>query len=176
MRDCIKAMLYAYPLLDTVSEDYRQHIQNKAILSYLRVEPAGNIAERIAFEILEKRVLERFKTQVETILGGLTDAERALVDIRYFKRGEKAKQALLRVLGEDTLGERRYFRMQSRLLDKLTRCFERIGLTKEYFEEELADIDVFKKTLRYTKNGKAERATESERKWLGHESIGYAVK
>ena len=148
MKECVKAMLYAYALLDTVSEDYEEHIRNKAILSCLRTEPARVLAEKIALEILEKRVLETFKGRVESILSSLTETERSLVAIRYFGKERKTKERLVAPQKDGGWGERKYFREQAKLLAKLCERFYSAGLTKEYFETELMQIDIFEKVFR----------------------------
>lgn len=153
-------MLYAYALLDTVSEDYEEHIRNKAVLSCLRTEPAGRIAEKIAWEILEKRVLETFKAKAEGILSMLTDTERTLVAIRYLGKGRSVKESLLNG-ASGGWSERKYFRAQARLLDKLCILFERAGLTKGYFEEELIHIDIFAKVRSALQKKRARRGQSS---------------
>ena len=149
-------MLYAYALLDTVSEDYEEHIKNKAILSCLKTEPAGQIAEKIAWEILEKRVLETFKGKVEAILSTLTEVERTLICIRFLGKERDRKAQFLA-----EWGERKYFRAQARLLNCLSARFERAGLTGEYFDEELAGIDIFAKVIATLRRKKARRGQSS---------------
>jgi hypothetical protein len=51
-------VLYAYPLLEIMEEDYRIHIRNRALLSCLSTAPAEKTAEYIAGEILEKRKID----------------------------------------------------------------------------------------------------------------------
>ncbi|MBP3422500.1 MAG: hypothetical protein J6K86_01910, partial [Clostridia bacterium] len=53
LKNYVKIILYAYPLLKTVEKDYEEHIGNKALLSYDGRWTAEQTAEYIAGEILE---------------------------------------------------------------------------------------------------------------------------
>ena len=57
MENYLKTVLYAYPLLATVGEDYAEHIRNKAVLSYHSSRSTENLAEYLAQEILRKNDL-----------------------------------------------------------------------------------------------------------------------
>ena len=54
MENYTKVVLYAYPLLRTVGEDYAEHIRNKALLSYDSAMTTERLAEYLAEEILCK--------------------------------------------------------------------------------------------------------------------------
>jgi hypothetical protein len=161
LKERVKAMLYAYALLGSVSEDYEEHIRNKAILSCLKSEPADRLAEKIAWEILEKRVLETFKGKIEDVLAGLTPTERTLVAIRFFGKEKDVKARLLSPREAGGWGERKYFRSQRKLLETLCAKFERIGLTAKYFDEELVGIDVFAKVVAIMERRKQRKAQSS---------------
>ena len=150
----MKAVLYAYPFLDTVREDYGIHIKNKAILSYRRNEPAEVVAEKIVEEIFEKRHLEWLKGKVEEALDKLSQTERLLVKIRYFRKNKK-EQRTDEVL--EKWSERTYFRMQEKLYEKLKRIFERMGFTMEVFKRNFENMEIFQKIdkfLQKEENGK----------------------
>lgn len=85
-----KVVLYAYPLLRTVGEDYAEHIRNKALLSYDSAMTTERLAEYLAEEILCKERLEWLKRTVEDVLSRLSDVERTLVAIRYFGKTKKS--------------------------------------------------------------------------------------
>ena len=57
METYLKAVLYAYPLLQTVEKDYADHITNKALLSYESKKSTEELAEYLAEEILRKERL-----------------------------------------------------------------------------------------------------------------------
>jgi hypothetical protein len=77
----VQAILYAYPCLQTVEEDYGVSVKNKAMLSYRSQKSAEEVAISIAQDILEKRKLLWLKEKVESALQTLSDAERMLVEI-----------------------------------------------------------------------------------------------
>ena len=89
MENYTKVVLYAYPLLRTVGEDYAEHIRNKALLSYDSAMTTERLAEYLAEEILCKERLEWLKRTVEDVLSRLSDVERTLVAIRYFGKTKK---------------------------------------------------------------------------------------
>ena len=80
----MKAVLYAYPLLKTVEEDYAQHIKNKALLSYNSRLTTEALAEYLAEEILHKNRLVWLKEIIEKTVARLPEHERVLLGIRYF--------------------------------------------------------------------------------------------
>ena len=55
LENYVKVVLYAYPILKNVGQDYQQHIQNKALLSYKSEALAERLVEYIAEEIINKR-------------------------------------------------------------------------------------------------------------------------
>ncbi|MBQ8308379.1 MAG: hypothetical protein IJX96_00945 [Clostridia bacterium] len=167
MKNYIKAVLYAYPLLKNVSEDYREHIRNKALLSYRSDKPTIEIAEYIAEEIVEKERLEWLKGRVEEVLAKLDDVERTLLAIRYFGKEKRIKKA---VRGGSSFGawsERKYFRRQKRLGDKVGGMFVACGVSESVFEREFATMGIFKKIYAFVCEGKDQRITQSERRWIG---------
>ena len=84
MENYAKVILYAYPLLKTVGDDYAEHIRNKAVLSYNSPLTTERLAEYLTQEIVCKNALEWLKTTVESLMDRLTEEERTLLDIRYF--------------------------------------------------------------------------------------------
>lgn len=140
-----KIVLYTYPLLATVEEDYIEHIKNRAILSYRDRNSALQLAEYLAREIVEKRNLEWLKSTIKKVVGQLSDVERALTEARYFKRKSIQQKAVLLEKAQGRLGSRsQYFRLQSRLGDKLGAMLQSAGLTKEVYESTFAGMEIFR--------------------------------
>ena len=140
LENYLKTVLYAYPLLKTVGEDYEQHIRNKAVLSYDGKWDTLRLAEYLAEEILQKNRLEWLKGAVERVLDKLSALERELVALRYF--GKKRKK------GEDGFSawsDRKYFRMQQRTGEKVGAMLKAYGVTKSKFFDEFAPIGMIKK-------------------------------
>ncbi len=171
MKNYVKTVLYAYPLLATVEEDYETHIRNKALLSYHNGKSAEELATYLAGEILEMRLLEWLKGRIAAALGMLTEVERTLVAIRYFGKTKRLKSLLRRPKGEGlrkpVWTERTYFRRQQRLGDKLGGLFVLCGITEEKFLKELVKVECIRKIHRGVEAGKDGKISGGERRWLG---------
>lgn len=163
MENYAKVILYAYPLLKTVGQDYEEHIRNKAALSYLNSTTAERLAEYIAGEILEMRRLEWLKAKVEQVLEKLDETERTLLSIRYFGKRKKIK-ALVNANGK--WSERNYFRRQKRLSEKVGEMLRVYGVTEELFLSDYAALDLFKKIYRFVQEGKDRKVSADERRAL----------
>lgn len=166
LENYVKAVLYAYPLLKTVEEDYAQHIENKAVLSYRNSKTAEEVAYTIVSVIMEKRNLLWLKSLIEQTMQQLTEAERLLIAIRYFGKEKRIKRPLLR----ETYGnwsERKYFRDQARIGCRVERLLRAAGLTKEVFEQDFAQLSFFEKIYPFVCAGKDRAITQSERRWFG---------
>ena len=163
-----KAVLYAYPLLQTVGQDYQIHIRNKAVLSYRNSTDAESLAEYLAGEILNMRRLEWLKGRVELILDKLNEEERTLLSIRYFGKGKKMKGLL-----EDgkRWSERNYFRRQNRLSEKVGAMLCVFGVTKELFVNEFAGLELFKKIYKFVEEGKDKKISDCERRKIRNGSV-----
>ena len=169
MKNYAKAVLYAYPLLETVEKDYEEHIRNKAILSYKSEAPAETIAQYIIGEIAEKQKLVWLKSLTERVLNTLSDVERTWIAVRYFKKTKKFKNPLPTLREEqnkESISERTYFRMQSRLGNKVGEKIAAAGLTGEVFEKEFSKMKFFEGILRFLAAKKDRGISENEKRWL----------
>lgn len=110
--DYVKAVLYIYPKLAAIAEDYGEHIRNRALGSYRRT--AEREAEYLAEEILRKGAIENLKEKVDGILKKLSGEERFLLEMRYFGRRKQVSAVGLR-----PRSERSYYRRQEKLLGKM---------------------------------------------------------
>ena len=143
MENYVKTVLYAYPYLDTVGEDYAQHIKNKALLSYDSRMNAERLAEYLAEEILHKERLEWLKTVVEEILGRLDRLERRLIGVYFF--GENYDGVLQEEETLKTWSVRKQQRYRKKLGEKVAEMLRMAGLTKYTFDEELVSIEIIGK-------------------------------
>ncbi|MBR2622998.1 MAG: hypothetical protein IKD15_02100 [Clostridia bacterium] len=161
MENYIKAVLYAYPLLKTVGEDYAEHIRNKALLSYDSPRGTERLAEYLAEEILRKNSLLWVRDVIDKVLKKLNEEERTLLGMRYF--GKRRKIPLTHK-GKDGVdkpwSERKYFRCQQKLGDKISAMLSREGLSFEWFENHLLGVELIDKIYRYVQSGKAVCAKE----------------
>lgn len=171
LKNYVKAVLYGYPLLENVSEDYEVHIQNKAVLSYRSDKSAWELAESLAGEICEKRDLEWLKGCVETALSALSDVEKTLIEARYFGKGrKKIKEAFCgngqAKTGVAAWGERKYFRFQKRVSEKMSAILHRLGLTEELFQKKYAKTDIFNKIYRFVCEGRDRKIAQRAQRWI----------
>ncbi len=172
LKNYVKAVLYAYPLLSTVEEDYETHIRNKALLSFDDRRSAEETATYLAGEILEMRRLEWLKKKVGEAMQALSDVERTLVAIRYFGKRKRLKSLLRPNIKEGlrkapVWTERTYFRKQQRLGEKLCGLFVVCGITEEIFVRDFLPTALFKKIYQGVEAGKDRKISSNERRWLG---------
>ena len=166
MENYVKVVLYAYPILKNVGQDYQAHIQNKAILSYRSDALAEKLVEYIAEEIINKRKLEWLKDAVEAVLERLDTMEKTLVAIRYFQKERAIKRKPLSVENAPSWSASTYFRKQNRLGEKVGAMLREYGVSKEVFEADFASMDIFRKIYRFVEEGKDRKITDNERKWV----------
>ena len=145
MEKYLKAVLYAYPLLETVEQDYDIHIKNKAVLSYRNDKSAEELAVYIAEEIIRRERFAWLKKTVAKILDTLSEKERSLLELRYFGKRRKRTSNTLQGQSECVLSESSYFRAQNRLAEKVGAMLVRAGFTKEVYENDFADTEIFQR-------------------------------
>ena len=165
MENYAKVILYAYPLLQTVGEDYEEHIRNKAVLSYDSPLSAEKLTEYLAREILAKENLEWLKSRVEGIINRLSEEEKTLVAIRFFGQTKRLRKFLKSGEGAKW-SERQYFRKQQRLADKVGAMMQFAGITERVYKEHFASLDIFEKIDRFVSEGRDRKIAADERRWL----------
>ena len=148
MENYLKTVLYAFPLLKTVGEDYAEHIRNKAVLSYNSPRTTEELAEYLAQEILRKNSLLWLRQTIARVLEKLDTTERALIEMRYFGK----KKIPLHKEGEMPWSERKYFRYQQRVGEKVGGMLIVAGVTKEFFDTRLRGVELIRKIHRHVEN------------------------
>ena len=175
MENCVKAMLYCYPMLDRICEGYVQHIKNKATMSHDGRIPTVELAEYLAKEICEKERTQALKALFDEILARLTLEERLLLDLRFFGKMDRVRRmfaAKRAGLADDAMrdvpfwSERTYFRKQKALLEKLCKRLECRGLDKEAFLKDYAQLDGIAPVYQYVELGKDVGIEKTERSFL----------
>ena len=146
-----------------MEKDYQEHIKNKAVLSYKSNLTAEKLAEYLAHEILEKQRFVWLKERVREALDKLDGLEKTMVAIRYFGKKRKEKLPKDTMLGK--WGERKYFREQERLGEKLGGLLAAAGVTREIFEEWFLPTELFATVHKYFQK-RTQGMTSRERKWL----------
>ena len=163
LENYVKVALYAYPFLRTVSEDYAEHIRNKALLSYDSAKSTEQLATYLAEEILQKEKLERLKGTLERALRKLSDGERALLSLRYFGGKKPAKEGLRSrgIHTEETATltsrDRSYFRQLERLERKVSAILVAEGLTKKVYERDYVKVELIAKIHRFVEKGEGQK-------------------
>ncbi|MBQ8659098.1 MAG: hypothetical protein IJ506_08170 [Clostridia bacterium] len=170
----VKAILYTYPKMQKMKEDYEVHIRNKAYFSYTGSTATDKLCEYIAGQILELRTLERLKAIVDGIWQKLTETERFLAELKYFGKSKKTTAEAIAERGKEFLkkkfeglkSERNYFRRQERLLKKIGAFLRGAGITEEVFLSEFACIAVLRLAYRFVKAGKEKRVNKKEKQFI----------
>ena len=162
MENYAKVMLYVYPFLKAVGKDYEEHIRNKAILSYVGNASTERLAEYIAGEIITKRKLEGLKEDLEKVFGRLQERENQLLSFRYFGRRKQLREFLKNESCKAGWSERKYFREQKRLGEKVNAMMRSVGLTEERYKADFARLDIFEKIHRFVDEGKDKKRVSRE--------------
>ncbi|MBQ8374907.1 MAG: hypothetical protein IJX98_04960 [Clostridia bacterium] len=175
MENCVKAMLYCYPRLESITDGYLQHIKNKAALSYDGKTPTWELAEYLAGEVLNKQRVQELKLLLDNALKNLTVEEKLLLDVRYFGKLDQVRRlfaAKAASLADDYMreikiwSERTYFRKQARLLKKIIRRLSAAELDKQSFLEKFASLDGVSAVYQYIELGKDIGMERKEREFL----------
>lgn len=168
LKKYVKAVLYAYPVLKTIGEEYQIHISNKALLSYRSQKSTEHLAEYIAKEIICKQRLEWLKKLLDGLMDKLDETERALLHLRYFSPCKSRKHGFegknLGVISTIIAwSDSTYFRKQNRLAEKFESMLENTGFSEEIFEKDFAFIDVFQCINRFLEGKGEDRIRKKER-------------
>lgn len=167
MESYVKAVLYAYPRLKDMEEDYGEHIRNVACMSYGSRVGAERVATYLAEEVIRKGLLGELRRISERTIGALSETERCLLEVRYFRRRRKLKEYALSFGEKGGFSERSYFRRQRQVLKKVGELFQRYGLTEERFFEDFVQFEYLKTAYRYILDGKEKNAAGRERALVG---------
>lgn len=167
LENYVKAVLYVYPRLKDMEEDYEEHIRNVAYMSYASKVGAERSAVYLAEEIIRKELLRELREISEQTIGNLSETEKCLLEVRYFRRKLKLKEYVKTVGDKGGFSPRSYFRRQKQLLKKVGEDFKRYGLTEERFFEDFAQFGYLKTAYRYITDGKEKTAAGRERALVG---------
>lgn len=155
MENYVKEILYGYPLLKTVGEDYEIHIRNKALLSHGSHVDGMRLAEYLAGEILMMDKLEALKATVKAVLDKLTEEERILIEGRFFGKRKKLRDFLERRAydGQAVWSKRKFFRRQNAAEKKVGALLFCAGITEEKYLRDFARTDIFEKVRKKMEEG-----------------------
>lgn len=155
MENYVREILYGYPLLKTVGEDYEIHIRNKALLSHGVHVDGLRLAEYLAGEILTMDKLEGLKSVVKGALDKLSDEERILIEGRYFGKRKKLRDFLKRrtLEGQAPWSQRKFTRRQNAAEKKVSVLLFCAGITQEKYLRDFASMDIFVKVRERMEHG-----------------------
>lgn len=159
-REYAKVFLYAYPWLGALSEAMGQSAENKALLSYRGEKSVEEAALGVVAEYAMQSAVEELLAGMRSIVRGLDDEEKFLLEYKYFRR--QGKLAARRGLALPYCA-RTYFRKQSALLGKIVRELCKRGWSDRRFLSEFGQFPPFLKILRALREGR-ERAVWEKRK------------
>ena len=161
MKDYAKIVLHAYPFLKTVEKDYEEHVRNKALLSYNGRQTAERLAEYLAQEILRARNLVWLRTSLERVFARLTEEERALLALRYFRR-KGAMKAYCERTQQKPWTDGKLARRQARLSKKLEAMLEFEGVNKDVYDALFSNLSLFQKIDRCLKREEEKKSPVQE--------------
>ena len=159
----VKVLLYAYPSLQTLIKQYKEHIYERAVHSYGGKQDAESAAEYIAGQIIQMQTLEWVKEKLEKTFSKLMETERLMVAIRYFGLKRKSAKDTLMKAGKQFSSERSYFRSQQKLLKKIAAFMQAAGLDNAMFEGEIAVIEELQHICRYVQKGRDQKMLKREK-------------
>ncbi len=170
MKNYAKVVLYAYPMLQKIGEEYSVHISNRALLSYRSKQSAEELVEYLAREIICKQRLEWLKGFLDGVLDKLDETEKTLLSIRYFSPSKNRRQAAAQENAEifekiSAWSDSTYYRRQNKVAEKVETLLQSDGLSEELFERDFAFIDLIRCVVRFVERGgeRALRKKERER-------------
>lgn len=168
LEEFVKAVLYAFPVLEEMEEEYETHIRNKAVLSYKSQLPTEELAEYIVKEIIEKQRMQWLKRTVGGVLDRLNDLEKTLIAVRYFGKKRKWKDRPQIALFDDW-SESKYFRTQQRLGEKVAAMLKSAGVTQALFEGWFLPTELFTCIHKYLTRAE-QKGLKREKSWLAQKS------
>lgn len=147
-----KVLLYAYPRMNGMVEEYGQEIERGAMLSFRHRESGLALAERLAEKIMLKRFLYTVKCDLDGLLSGLKKEELFLLEYKYFRRRAIAEK-LFRELSV-RWSPRTFYRKQIAVLKKVCAELTSRGMTQEWFLREFSHFPNFMRAYRAILSGK----------------------
>lgn len=137
-----KTVLYAYNNVGAVMEQIDDFVERKAFSSMTDYSPCIEQCEKILNYTAQKIALIELKNFADKVILKLNDYERDCLDYKYFKKKPKEHY-----IGFD-YESRTYFRRQVKLVQKIAKAFERVGLNDDWFEKNCLTNNFFRELKR----------------------------
>lgn len=137
----VKTLLYAYPNIPKIIQRIDTLVEKKARASMSDISSCQEQCEKIVNLTVQKGILFEIRHYLEIIFNRLEEEEKAYVEHKYFKF--KTKKQFKNV----DFKSRNYFRKQLKLLEYISKCFEWLNLSNEWFEKKCKRVPYIKKLL-----------------------------
>ena len=100
--------------------------------------------------------------QLDEVVDKLDETEKKLLAIRYFGK----RKLLCEFLKNDSAAwsERKYFRRQNKLCERLGGALDRVGITEEVYLRDFAGLAIFQKVAGFVGDGRDEKLYLKEKK------------
>jgi hypothetical protein len=139
-----KTILYAYPNIDSLTEQIDQVVESKALGSIMDFRPCLEQCYSILDLTYYKDCLFSLKLQVEKLLSKLREKDLELIEYKYFRN--KKREDLIYA----NINSRGYYRRQALVIEKVAVLLESVGVDDTFFEKNYLTNSFFKQLLKRT--------------------------
>ena len=153
LKQFTKAVLYVYPSIGEMEKAYAEHIRNKAILSYKNMYATEGLVRYVAGQICRREKLLWLNEILQSVVDGLDETDKALLQIRYFGKKRKNTQKGGAFGDIAKWSASKYFRMQRKLEQRVEQRLIHNGLTEQVFDEWFAPMEIFRRICAYLQTG-----------------------
>lgn len=140
-----KAVLYAYPCMDAITEQIDDLVEKKALASMRDFSPCEEQCEKILKLTRQKCTYILLKDKVDNILKSFTSDEHVLLDYKYFHKGKREDYA------NYDFASRNYFRKQIRVANKFAKKLENLGIDDNWIEKNCLENNFFVELIKRVK-------------------------
>lgn len=137
-----KSVLYSYPHLSDLADQFDQSVERKALNSMTNYSPCIFQCEEILSLTEQKKSVLLLWLVMKKIILKLSNEEMLYLDYKYFKKMPKE------VYDNFDTSSRNYFRKQVKLAEKVANLLEKEGVTDTVYQEKYLAIDFFKEMLK----------------------------
>lgn len=137
-----KSVLYAYPNIESITEQIDELVEKRALASMTDFTPALGQYERILSFTEQKNMFLILKATVDRVMEKFSDDEIDCFDYKYFRLKPK------NYYDNFDSTSRAYFRKQIKLAKLFAERLEHAGIDDSWFEQNCLETDFFKELLK----------------------------
>ncbi len=130
-----EVLMQLYPRLNGILEQLQKKITRLAVRSFSSFKNADDCAEKILKVVETKKKIDELYYFMTQVIKRLTEEEKAIFNYRYFD---------YRSIDGFCYGSRNYYRKQNKAFIRLRELLGYIGLTKDAFFKNYADLPCVK--------------------------------